>query len=71
MVVPAPLGAHPSSCNPLYGLDAAHFKAYAASAREEGGWDNYYEQFIAGGEEHYIDAVGGEDAIRALPLPVY
>jgi glutaconate CoA-transferase subunit A len=70
-VVHLPCGAHPSSCNPLYGLDATHFKAYAGSAKEESGWQNYFEQFVAGGEEHYLQAVGGEDAIRALPLPVY
>ena len=71
VVVHAPCGAHPSSCNPLYGLDAGHFKHYAASAKEEGGWERYFSQFIADGEEHYIGQVGGEATIRALPLPVY
>ncbi len=70
-VVHAPLGAHPSSCQPLYGHDAAHFKAYAASAKADGGWQGYRDQYLTGDEKAYIDAVGGEDAIRELPLPVY
>lgn len=70
-VVLAPCGAHPSSCQPVYGHDAAHFKAYAASAKEEGGWDSYFEKYVAVGEEQYLDAVGGAGAVRELPLPVY
>jgi len=70
-VVHAPGGAHPSSCAPAYGVDMAHLKLYAASAREEGGWNRYAERYIAAGEDAYIDAVGGIDAIRKLPLPVY
>lgn len=70
-VVHAPCGAHPSSCNPLYGIDVDHFKAYAASAKEEGGWQNYLEEFVVGGEDRYIDKVGGESFIKSLPLPVY
>ena len=70
-VVLAPGGAHPSSCQPLYGHDAAHFKAYAASAKEEGGWEQYREMYLANGEDAYIEAVGGVDAIRDLSLPVY
>ena len=70
-VVHAPGGAHPSSCAPAYGVDMAHMKLYAASAREEGGWNRYAERYIAAGEDAYIDAVGGIDAIRKLPLPVY
>lgn len=70
-VVHAPGGAHPSSCAPAYGVDMAHMKLYAASAREEGGWNRYAERYVAAGEDAYIDAVGGIDAIRKLPLPVY
>lgn len=69
-VVLAPCGAHPSSCQPLYGHDAAHLKAYAASAKE-GGWESYRERFLGGDEAAYLQAVGGAAAIRALPLPVY
>lgn len=70
-VVHAPGGAHPSSCAPAYGVDMAHLKLYAASAREEGGWTRYAERYVAPGEDAYIDAVGGIDAIRKLPLTVY
>lgn len=71
VVVHAPWGAHPASCNPRYGLDAAHFNAYAASAKEDGGWQRYFDEFVAGGEDHYLEKVGGPEAISRLPLPVY
>ncbi len=70
-IVHAPFGAHPSSCNPLYGIDVDHFKAYAASAKEDGGWQNYVDEFVSGGEAQYLDKVGGESHIKSLPLPVY
>jgi glutaconate CoA-transferase, subunit A len=70
-VVHQPCGAHPSSCAPLYGFDVAHFKAYAASAKEEGGWAAYMEQYVACGEAQYLARVGGADAVRKLPLPVF
>lgn len=70
-VVPIAGGAHPSSCNPLYGFDVAHFKEYAASAKE-GGYGAYFEKYIAGKNEgEYQQLVGGLDVIRQLPLPVY
>ncbi|MFC6981154.1 CoA transferase subunit A [Microbulbifer taiwanensis] len=70
-VVPIAGGAHPSSCNPLYGFDVAHFKEYAASAKE-GGYGTYFEKYIAGkSEDEYQQLVGGLDAIQQLPLPVY
>lgn len=71
MVVLAPCGAHPSSCQPLYGHDAGHFKTYAASAKEADGWKDYCAQYLSGDEESYLDAVGGEAAVRELPLPIY
>ena len=70
-VVHVPFGAHPSSCAPSYGFDAAHFKAYAASAREPDGWQRYLEQFVNVGEAEYLRLVGGPEAIRKLPLPVF
>lgn len=70
-VVHVPGGAHPSSCAPLYGFDTAHFKEYAASAKEEGGWAAYLERYVQVGEEAYLDRVGGIDAVRKLPLPVF
>ncbi len=70
-VVKAPFGAHPTAAHYGYGWDLGHLKTYAASATEENGWQTYYERFVAGGEAAYLDAVGGEAAIRALPLPVF
>lgn len=70
-VVPIAGGAHPSSCNPLYGYDTAHFNEYCASAKE-GGFAAYRDKYIAGKTEaQYQAAVGGIDKIRSLPLPVY
>ena len=70
-VVHLPGGAHPSSCAPLYGFDAKHFKEYAASAKEAGGWSQYFDRYVACGEEEYLNRVGGLAAIRQLPLPVF
>ncbi|MBT8766024.1 CoA transferase subunit A [Pseudomonas boanensis] len=70
-VVHLPGGAHPSSCAPLYGFDVAHFKAYNASAGEPDGWQAYVEQYVNCGEEEYLARVGGLEAIRKLPLPVF
>ncbi len=70
-VVHAPCGAHPSSCAPLYGFDVGHFKEYAAGAREPDGWQRYFERYVACTEQEYLARVGGEAAVRALPLPVF
>ncbi|MAT91710.1 MAG: acyl CoA--acetate/3-ketoacid CoA transferase subunit alpha [Halioglobus sp.] len=70
-VIPIAGGAHPTSCAPLYGFDVPHFKAYAASAREEGGIQGYFEQYLGASEEDYQQKVGGLDAIRAIELPTY
>jgi glutaconate CoA-transferase subunit A len=70
-VVAIPGGAHPSSCNPLYGFDVPHFKAYCDSAKDEDGFSGYTEQFLGTNEQEYQENVGGLDAIRALELPVY
>jgi glutaconate CoA-transferase subunit A len=70
-VVHLPGGAHPSSCNPLYGFDMAHFKQYNASAKE-GGFAAYADKYINGvSEEEYQQLVGGLEAIQQLPMPVY
>ncbi|AMO55478.1 CoA-transferase [Endozoicomonas montiporae] len=66
-----PGGAHPSSCTPLYGFDVAHFKEYNASAKE-GGFAVYFDKYISNTtEEEYQQKVGGLEAIRSLPMPVY
>jgi len=70
-VVHLPYGAHPSSCAPLYGFDAKHFKEYAASAKEEGGWANYFDRYVQCSQAEYLERVGGPEAIAKLPLPVF
>jgi glutaconate CoA-transferase subunit A len=70
-VVHLTCGAHPSSCAPLYGHDAKHFKEYAASAKEPGGWQQYRERYVDCSEAEYLERVGGADAVRRLPLPVF
>jgi len=70
-VVHLPGGAHPSSCAPLYGFDVKHFKEYAASAKEAGGWQQYAERYVHCSEQEYLERVGGIDAVRKLPLPVF
>lgn len=70
-VVHIPGGAHPSSSQPLYGFDVPHFKEYSGSAKQ-GGFESYFEKYIAGKtEQEYQQLVGGLDAIKALPQPVY
>ncbi len=70
-VVHIPGGAHPSSCSPLYGFDVAHFKAYTGSAKAEGGFPAYCEQYLGSSEAEYQKNVGGLDAIKSLELPTY
>ena len=71
MSVCAGNGAHPSSCTPIYGFDVPHFKAYAASAKEESGIQGYLDQFLGADEAEYQKNVGGLDAIRSIELPTY
>jgi len=70
-VVHIPGGAHPSSCSPQYGFDVPHFKEYVGFARDEAGFAGYAEKYLQGSEADYQAAVGGLDAIRAIPLPTY
>ncbi|MDP5209264.1 CoA transferase subunit A [Microbulbifer sp. 2205BS26-8] len=70
-VVHSPFGAHPSSCNPLYGIDVRVFREYAASAKRKDGWNQYFKDYISVKESVYLEKVGGADFIRTLPLPIY
>jgi glutaconate CoA-transferase subunit A len=70
-VVHIPFGAHPTSCAPLYGFDTAHFSAYVGTAKEEGGWQGYFDKYVAVSQEQYLAEVGGADHIKKLPLPVF
>lgn len=67
-VVHAPGGAHPTACPDEYGWDVAGAKTYAESAREEGGWKAFYDDYIAAGEQAYLDRFGGASGVRSIPL---
>ncbi len=69
-VVPLAGAAHPTS-SASYGFDVKHFQEYAASAKDEGGWQAYVAKYVTPGETAYTSAVGGIDAVRQLPKPVF
>ena len=70
-VVHQPGGAHPTSCAPLYGFDIKHLGDYTSSAKEAGGWARYSEKYVHCTQQEYLERVGGIDAVRQLPLPVF
>jgi glutaconate CoA-transferase subunit A len=70
-VVHAPYGAHPSYFGPNYGWDLEHLKRYNASAGEEGGWQQYMDEFVAPGEAAYLDKVGGAKRLDTLKQPIF
>jgi len=69
-VVEIPLGAHPTSCVPSYGIDLEHLKAYGA-ATEPATWHDYRARFIDVAYAEYVDAVGGAQRVRSIPAPVF
>ncbi len=50
-VIEAPLGAHPTSCEPDYGRDDAFLQAYAQSAADERAWADFSGRYL-GLESH-------------------
>ena len=70
-VVPAPLGAHPTTAHGFYGWDMDHLKTYSATAGDAAAWDDYYATYIADGEDAYQAALGGAEAVRQIPIPVF
>ncbi|MBV2235619.1 MAG: hypothetical protein KUL75_08750 [Sterolibacterium sp.] len=70
-VVHTPGGGHPTYCGKSYGWDMDHLKKYNASAAAEGGWQQYYDEFIAGGEDAYIAKNGGMERISKLRQPIF
>jgi glutaconate CoA-transferase, subunit A len=70
-VVEAPLGAHPTTAHDVYGWDAEHLKEYAAYATQENGWQQYFDNYVAGSESEYAARAGGADHIRNLPIPTF
>ena len=55
----------------MYGFDVKHFKEYAASAKEEGGWQKYADRYVNCTHDEYLERVGGLEAVHKLPLPVF
>ncbi len=68
-VAEVPFGAHPTSAAPDYHIDLKHLRAYAAAEGEA--WGDYSRSYVELPEADYLAAVGGADAIRALPRPIY
>ena len=69
-VVEAPLGAHPTSCTPQYGIDLEHLKAYCAATTPEA-WADYRARFVDVDDTAYVAAVGGAERVRAIPPPIF
>jgi glutaconate CoA-transferase subunit A len=55
---------------PEYGVDMGHLKTYTGSAKD-GGWDKYFQDFVACSQEEYLQKIGGMDALKALPKKSY
>lgn len=70
-VIEAPLGAHPTMCSPDYGWDMKHLQEYSDSAKDDNGWDAYFDKYVKGGEEQYREANGGHAHLAALPVPSF
>ena len=70
-VVELPGGAHPSSMPPAYGWDMKALKAYTDAAKDPGEWSAVADRFVGSSEAEYLAAVGGIEAVAALPLPVF
>jgi glutaconate CoA-transferase subunit A len=70
-VAEAPFGAHPTSAAPDYELDLQHLRAYAASAESPEAWVEYRNTYVEVDADAYLKAVGGADAVRALPKAIY
>ncbi len=56
-VAQAPNGAHFTSCVPDYGRDEAFQKRYARAAADSEEWRRFTEQYLAGDEAAYQDAI--------------
>lgn len=70
-VVEAPFGAHPTSAAPDYHLDLAHLKAYIDGAASPEAWADYRARYVDIDARAYLAEIGGADAVRALPKPIY
>jgi glutaconate CoA-transferase subunit A len=64
-------GAHPTSASPDYHLDLKHIKTYVDSAASPEAWADYRSRFVDIDQNAYVAAVGGAEAITALPKAIY
>ena len=67
-VVEVPFGAHPTSCFPHYGYDAALHRAWVAAARDDAETGRFLDRYIRTPETQadYLAAVGGAGTLLAL-----
>jgi len=70
-VAEAPLGAHPTSAAPDYQLDLKHIKTYVESAASPEAWAEYKTKYVDVSEADYQGAIGGAEAVKQLPVPIY
>ena len=64
-IIPDEGGAHPTACNPSYGIDLDHLKEYSKSAKT---FDEYEEKYLSVDEATYKKNVGGIKSITSIPL---
>jgi glutaconate CoA-transferase subunit A len=67
-VIHAPGGAHPTSCAPNYGFDMEHLKEYSAAAKS---FEDYSKKYLNLSHQEYVDVIGGQNFINAIPLPQF
>ncbi len=67
-VVEVPFGAHPTSCFPHYGYDAALHRAWVAAARDDAETGRFLDRYILtpDSQADYLAAVGGAGTLLAL-----
>ncbi len=64
VVVEAPNGAHPTSCDPDYATDERAIAAYAATAKSPEAWQTYRDEWLALPDEVTYQAKVREEATR-------
>lgn len=67
-VVEVPYGAHPTSCNPLYGYDGAFHREWSKAARDDESTAMFLDRYVKGPVSHedYLEAIGGASKLMAL-----
>ena len=61
-------GAHPTSCDPNYGIDIAHLKEYSQASDS---FDDYYKKFINISNNEYLDVVGGMSHVNSISKTIF